>query len=99
MVASVAAFLVSEMTDFAVYTWLSRRSWIAGVLASNAAGLIVDSLVFLMLAFGSLALLPGQILGKSLATLAALPLVWFLRNRGAKAHPCLCPAQNHGSLE
>jgi hypothetical protein len=45
------------------------------------AGLVVDSLVFLWLAFGSLDFLLGQILGKSWMVLLAIPLVAFLRRR------------------
>lgn len=35
--------------------------------------------VFLLLAFGSLAFLPGQIIGKALMTLVALPAIWIMR--------------------
>src|SRR6476646_1691378 len=53
--ASGVAFLASESADFAVYTPLERR-WVLGVLASNVVGAIVDSVLFLWLAFSSLAL-------------------------------------------
>src|SRR5262245_26405042 len=63
-VASGLAFLVSELADFAVYTPLRERGWLRAVLASNVVGLVVDSALFLGLAFGSLAYLPGQVVGK-----------------------------------
>lgn len=77
--ASGVAFLLSEMLDLAVYTPLVRRNLMGAVVASNVVGLVVDSVVFLTLAFGSLAFLPGQIIGKALMTLAALPVIWWIR--------------------
>lgn len=74
-VASGTAFLVSELADLAVYQQIAKRSWLGGVAASNAVGMTVDSVVFLWLAFGSLAFLPGQMLGKAYMTLAALALL------------------------
>jgi uncharacterized PurR-regulated membrane protein YhhQ (DUF165 family) len=81
VVASTAAFLLSEFADFAVYTPLARRRLVLAVMASSAVGLVVDSLVFLWLAFGSLEFLEGQILGKAWMVLLALPLVSYLRRR------------------
>ena len=54
VLASAAAFLLSEFADFAVYTPLARRRLVAAVVASSVVGLVVDSIVFLWLAFGSL---------------------------------------------
>lgn len=79
--ASTAAFLLSEFADFAVYTPLARRRLVLAVLASSVAGLVVDSLVFLWLAFGSLEFLEGQILGKLWMVLLAMPLIAYLRRR------------------
>src|ERR1044071_2337542 len=45
VVASAAAFLLSEFADFAVYTPLARRRLVAAVVASSLVGLIVDSIV------------------------------------------------------
>lgn len=77
--ASGTAFALSELTDFAVYTPLQRRHLVLAVLASAAAGLVVDSAVFLYLAFGSLAYLPGQVVGKAWAVLVSIPFVRLLR--------------------
>jgi uncharacterized PurR-regulated membrane protein YhhQ (DUF165 family) len=79
VVASGAAFSLSELADFAVYTPLQRRRLVTAVIASSVAGLVIDSVVFLWLAFGSLAFLPGQIVGKLWAVLFAVPLVRLLR--------------------
>jgi uncharacterized PurR-regulated membrane protein YhhQ (DUF165 family) len=81
VVASVAAFLLSELADFAVYTPLQRRRFVTAVIASSLIGLIVDSIVFLQLAFGSLDFLSGQIIGKAWMVLLALPLMHLLRRR------------------
>jgi len=81
VIASATAFLLSELADFAIYTPLARRRLVLAVVASSMAGLVVDSLVFLWLAFGSLDFLLGQILGKSWMVLLAIPLVAFLRRR------------------
>src|ERR1044071_9238618 len=45
VLASAAAFLLSEFADFAVYTPLARRRLLAAVVASSVVGLIVDSIV------------------------------------------------------
>jgi uncharacterized PurR-regulated membrane protein YhhQ (DUF165 family) len=79
--ASAAAFLLSELADFAVYTPLERRTWLGAVVASNTVGLVIDSVLFLWLAFGSLAFLPGQIVGKAWMTILALGLLTVIRPR------------------
>ncbi|MDX3807589.1 MAG: VUT family protein, partial [Bosea sp. (in: a-proteobacteria)] len=62
-------------------TPLQRRRFVTAVVASGMAGLVVDSIVFLHLAFGSLDFLAGQILGKAWMILLALPLMHLLRRR------------------
>lgn len=79
--ASGAAFIASELLDMAVFTPLARRNLLAAVGASNTLGLVVDSVLFLALAFGSLAYLPGQIIGKLAMTLLALVILIPARRR------------------
>jgi uncharacterized PurR-regulated membrane protein YhhQ (DUF165 family) len=79
VVASAVAFGVSELLDLAVYTPLRQRGWTLAALISSAAGLVVDSVVFLWLAFGSLAFLPGQLVGKALAVVLAVAVATTLR--------------------
>ena len=81
VLASAAAFLLSEFADFAVYTPLARRRLVVAVIASSVVGLVVDSIVFLWLAFGSLEFLIGQIIGKLWMVLLAVPFVSYLRRR------------------
>lgn len=87
--ASGSAFLLSELADFAVYSPLRERRWAWAVVASNAVGSIVDSVLFLWLAFGAAAItldgVAGLWLGKMLMTAVALPVVWWARSRRAVA--------------
>lgn len=79
--ASAAAFLLSELADLIVYAPLRERRLYLAVVLSGVAGAIVDSAVFLFLAFGSLDFIGGQVLGKFWMTLATLPILWLARNR------------------
>ena len=79
-IASAAAFLLSELLDFAVYTPLRKKGILAAVLTSNVVGAIVDSIVFLSLAFGSLEFLVGQVVGKLWMALLALAILIIVRN-------------------
>jgi hypothetical protein len=84
VIASAAAFLLSEFADLAVYTPLARRGLMVAVVASSVVGLVVDSVVFLWLAFGSLEFLLGQIVGKTWMVLLSIPCVGWLRRRDAR---------------
>lgn len=77
--ASAVAFLFAEFMDLVVYTPLQRRRLVLAVIASNLVGLTLDSILFLGIAFGSLALLQGQIIGKLWVTLAVIPFIIALR--------------------
>jgi queuosine precursor transporter len=81
VLASGVAFFLSEFADLAVYTPLARRRLVAAVVASSSIGLVVDSIVFLWLAFGSLDFLLGQVVGKAWMVLLSIPLVTWLRRR------------------
>ena len=78
-IASGVAFLVSEMADLAVYSPLRRRNWLGAVAASNTVGLVVDSALFLWLAFGSLEFLTGQVVGKAWMTVLAIIVLGGVR--------------------
>jgi uncharacterized PurR-regulated membrane protein YhhQ (DUF165 family) len=81
VIASAVAFFLSEIVDLAVYTPLARRRLIAAVVASSFVGIVIDSIVFLWLAFGSLEFLLGQIVGKGWMVLFSIPFVAWLRRR------------------
>lgn len=84
VMASAAAFLLSELADFAVYTPLQRKRFVTAVVLSSIVGLVVDSAVFLQLAFGSLDFFAGQVIGKVWMVLLAVPLIHWLRQRDAR---------------
>ena len=84
VLASGAAFLVSELADFAVYTPLQRKRLVLAVFMSGVVGLVVDSILFLQLSFGSLDFLNGQIIGKTWMIVLALPIIWWIRQRDEK---------------
>ncbi|MGQ0546527.1 MAG: VUT family protein [Betaproteobacteria bacterium] len=79
VVASGAAFLLSELADFSVYTPLRRRNLYGAVAASSAVGAVVDSAAFLFIAFGSLEFLAGQVIGKLWAVLFAWACIYGRR--------------------
>ncbi|WP_144435569.1 VUT family protein [Roseovarius atlanticus] len=83
VIASATAFLLSEMADLAVYTPLQKRGLVLAVFASSVVGLVIDSAIFLYLAFGSLDYIAGQIVGKAWMVLLALPVIHFIRRREA----------------
>ena len=80
--ASGVTFLCSELADFIVWTPLVQRGHIvAGLLLANTVGLVIDSLLFLQLAFHSTAGWDGLALAKAYMTIGALPFVWLARRR------------------
>lgn len=79
--ASASAFFVAEMFDLAVYTPLRKRGKHIAVLASGIVGAVVDSMLFVYLAFGSFDFSAGNVLGKLYATIiVALLLYWRTKN-------------------
>lgn len=80
-VASGLAFLASETADMLVYSPLKARNWLGAVFASNVVGLALDSSLFLLLAFGSLDFLAGQVVGKLQVTLLTVAVLWMWRRR------------------
>jgi uncharacterized PurR-regulated membrane protein YhhQ (DUF165 family) len=78
-IASVVAFSVSELSDFAVYSKIRERSRTLGILASGVVGSVIDSVVFLWLAFGSLAFIEGQIIGKIGVTCIVVSVIFILK--------------------
>ena len=85
VVASVVAFVLSELADFAVYTPLARKRLFAALIASGLVGAAIDSAAFLWLAFGSLDFIAGQIVGKAWATIAAATAIFAVRRAKTEA--------------
>lgn len=63
--ASAVAFALGELSDFLIYTEIKKRSLVTAVIASGIIGGIIDSLVFLQIAFGSTNYWQGQVIGKT----------------------------------
>ncbi|MCP1228589.1 VUT family protein [Acetobacter fabarum] len=81
VIASTVAFAVSETVDLLIYTPLQKRNFVVAAFLSGIGSVIVDSMAFLMLAFGNLDLLYGQVIGKTWMIVLALPLLHWLRKR------------------
>lgn len=83
VLGSTCAFLFSELADFAVYTPLRERHLSAAIILSGLVGSVVDSVIFLSLAFGSLDFVVGQVIGKFWMSLiaGAMILAWRRRNQ------------------
>lgn len=79
VMASVAAFVLSELADLAVYAPLQRNRLALAVMLSGIVGAAVDSAVFLWLAFGSLDFIAGQIVGKLWMTALAATVIVLAR--------------------
>ncbi len=77
--ASGVAFLLGELADFTIYTPMRQRFWLVAMIVANTIGDIVDSAIFLYLAFGSLNFITGQVIGKAYCTLIPVALLWLIR--------------------
>lgn len=77
--ASAVAFLLSETADLAVYAPLRRRRLWVAVFASGVAGALIDSAAFLLIAFGSLDYLAGNVAGKLWMSALAVPFLLATR--------------------
>lgn len=82
-VASLIAFGVSELSDFAVYSKIRQRSRELGILVSGIVGSVIDSALFLYIAFGSLAHIEGQIFGKIAMSAAVAGGLFLLKRKSA----------------
>ena len=74
-VASVLAFTTSELIGSLVYGWLRGWSRLGAVTGSNMVGLGIDSVLFVPLAVGGFAFVPGQVLGKTVATVLTVAML------------------------
>ena len=83
--ASVSAFLIAETAHMFIYTGLRRRGLVRASIASSIVGLLLDSVIFVWLAFGQPEYILGQSLGKAWMVLVTLPVLVVLRNNLANA--------------
>jgi len=96
VIASIAAELVSELTDTEIYhlwvTRVTRRFQWARVLVSNSFSVPVDSLIFSWGAFGGRfasatvwSIFFSNVIVKGAVTLASLPGIYLVPEAGAEA--------------
>lgn len=80
--ASAVAFGLGELADFAIFTPLADRNLAVAVIISGVIGGIIDTFVFLQIAFGSTMFWQGQVIGKTAMALVGGLIIW-----GARAVP------------
>ena len=81
--ASVMAFFFSELADLIVYTPMRKRWPAWAVMVSGLIGSIVDSAIFLSLAFGSVQFIASQVLGKFWMSLIVAVLIGYMQRKHA----------------
>ncbi len=96
VIASLTAYLVASLIDVEVFAWWRRRigryRW-ARVLASNSVSTLVDSVIFITIAFGGVSgydvpgLIGGQYLVKMGITVVSIPLIYLVRARPLRMEP------------
>jgi hypothetical protein len=91
-IASGVAFGASELLDLAVYEPLRKR-WLIAVTLSNICGFVLDSALFLWMAFGSLDFIEGQLLGKAYMTALAVAILFVWRKWNARERRLLSEVQ------
>lgn len=91
--AAAVAFLVSETLDQLTYTPLRKHSLVIAVLASNAVGIVADSVLFTQLAFGTIEYAPGQIWAKAVSTVAAVIVLKLIYRRRTTITPAYIRAR------
>ena len=84
--ASALAFALGELSDFFVYSEIKRRSLVAAVIASGIVGGIIDSFVFLQIAFGSTQYWQGQVIGKTIMALIGGAIIWSVNAVSNRVH-------------
>lgn len=77
--ASAVAFGLSELADMAIYTPLRERHQYKAMAFSNAVGSVVDSMLFLWIAFGAIDGWFGLTAGKVYMIVPSLVLLWGMR--------------------
>lgn len=85
-VASAVAFFTAEMLDLAVYTPLRKSGRHLAVLVSGVVGALVDSMLFVYLAFGSLDFSLGTTVAKLYATLAVSAYLYWRIKYANRVH-------------
>jgi uncharacterized PurR-regulated membrane protein YhhQ (DUF165 family) len=80
-IASATAFLLAETLDLVIYSKLRNRGKPLAVLASQIVGAAMDSILFVLIAFGSLDFSAGTTLAKIYAGALVAALLWAKSRR------------------
>jgi len=74
--ASVVAFAFGELADFGIYDRLRKQSRNLAMVVSGIVGGVIDSMLFLWIAFGSITFWEGQVIGKTFMTILCVAALW-----------------------
>ncbi len=88
VIASLTAYLVASFTDREIYHWVvvrwGAKPWLR-VITSNAVSTLIDSILFITIAFAGVfpiwKLILGQYIIKMVVAVLSLPLVYVTRGR------------------
>lgn len=78
-IASVVAFVLSELIDTFLYALFPRSTWLRRVFVSNVVSSAIDSIVFITIAFG---FQPQFIVGQYIAKMVIASIVALYLNHG-----------------
>lgn len=80
-VASVTAFLISEFIDWLIFT-ITKKEFIHRIWISNTISTPLDSIIFVVLAFGwNWDAICGQAVIKYASSLLVIPIIWYINKR------------------
>lgn len=77
--ASALSFTLAELADMGVYAKLRARGRHLAVLASGLTGAVLDSALFVWIAFGTFDFAAGTTLAKVYASAAVAAFLWWRR--------------------
>lgn len=94
VVASLTAYIIASLLDIEIFAWwrqkMGKHKW-ARVLVSNSISTLIDSMIFISVAFwGVFPLLPlirGQYIVKMAVTVVSLPLIYLLKGKWGGEKP------------
>lgn len=84
--ASALAFALGELTDFAIYSTIKKKTITGAVIASGIIGGFIDSFVFLKIAFGSIQYWQGQVIGKTIMAIIGGAIIWGINAIPNRVH-------------
>lgn len=77
--AACVAYLLSELSDTIVYSWLQKYNLVLAIFVSASVGVFIDSIVFLSIAYHNYQYLGGLIVGKFWMVCLSIPVIRICR--------------------